>query len=120
VFSSAHRLRRRVIPPLATDVPDNPQTLDPAATAAIATPSPATLARRLDWAALLQRVFTPDITTCPRCGAALTVFAFITAPDVITRILAHLGLPSAVPAIAPARAPPTDHGLDPQLAFTDL
>jgi hypothetical protein len=64
------------------------------------------LARRLDWASLLERVFGPDVTECPRCRDRLRVLAFITDPDATTRILAHLGLPAATPTVAPARAPP--------------
>lgn len=66
------------------------------------------LARRLDWAALLRRVFGEDVTTCPRCGDALRVLAFITDPHVTAHILDHLGLTSEVVPIAPARAPPAD------------
>jgi hypothetical protein len=71
------------------------------------------LARRLDWAQLLRRVWGPDVTSCPACGDTLRVLAFITHPDVITTILDHLGIATVVPTIAPARAPP--HELD--LAF---
>ena len=77
-----------------------------------------TLARRLDWAALLARVFAADVTTCPRCGDPLTIVAFLTDPDVTARILDHLGLPTDVPSIAPARAPPDQDVA--QLAVDDL
>ena len=66
------------------------------------------LARRLDWAALLRRVFGDQVTQCPRCGDALRVLAFITDPRVTADILEHLGLTSAAVPIAPARGPP-DH-----------
>ncbi len=69
-------------------------------------PPASVLARRLDWASILERVFGPDVTECPRCGDRLRVLAFITDPDATTRILAHLGLPGATPTVAPARAPP--------------
>ena len=61
------------------------------------------LARRLDWAALLRRV---DVTTCPQCGDRLRVLAFLSHPEVTAPILAHLGIASAIPPLAPARAPP--------------
>jgi hypothetical protein len=67
-----------------------------------------TLARRLDWASLLRRVWGTDVATCPDCGDPLAVLAFITDPDVTAQILDHLGLASAPPTIAPARAPPDD------------
>ena len=66
------------------------------------------LARRLDWAALLRRVFGDEVTQCPRCGDALRVLAFITEPRVTAHILEYLGLSSDVVPIAPARAPPDD------------
>jgi hypothetical protein len=66
------------------------------------------LARRLDWAALLRRVFGDEVTQCPRCGDALRVLAFITDPRVTAHILEHLGLTADPVPIAPARAPPDD------------
>jgi len=72
------------------------------------TPTSMVLARRLDWAALLRRVFGDEVTQCPRCGDALRVIAFITELHVTARILEHLGLTSDVVPIAPARAPPDD------------
>jgi hypothetical protein len=104
VFASAHRLRDRVVPVPPHDASD-PKP-----------PTAALLARRLDWAALLERVFGVDVTTCPRCGDSLAVLAFLTAPDVTARILDHLDLPAALPPIAPARAPPADDRLDPDFA----
>jgi len=119
VFSSAHRLRDRVVPRLPNHDADHAGTVDDSVAAA-RPPTTTMLARRLDWAALLVRVFGPDVTTCPRCGDALTVFAFITAPDVTAHILDHLGLSAVVPTIAPARAPPNDNRPEPQLGFDDL
>ena len=66
------------------------------------------LARRLDWAALLRRVFGELVTQCPRCGDHLRVLAFITDLQVTGHILEHLGLSSDRVPIAPARAPPDD------------
>ena len=70
-------------------------------------PTPMMLARRLDWAALLRRVFG-DQSQCPRCGDALRVIAFITDRYVTAHILEHLGLTSDLVPTAPARAPPDD------------
>jgi hypothetical protein len=67
---------------------------------------------RLDWAALLARVFGPDVTRCPRCPGNLRVIAFVTRPDLVRGILTHLGLPTEALAIAPPRGPP-------QLDFAD-
>ena len=107
VFSSAHRLRDRVLP------------VPPPDAAAAAPVTASMLARRLDWAALLERVFGADVTTCPRCAGPLTVLSFLTEPDVTARILDHLGLSAAVPPIAPARGPPADD-LEPELPFADF
>jgi len=100
VLSSAHVWRSRVVPSL-------PTAAEPASTI---TPPPTsmTLARRLDWAALLRRVFGDEVTQCPRCGDALRVLAFITDLHVTAHILEHLGLTSDAVPIAPARAPPDD------------
>jgi hypothetical protein len=69
--------------------------------------APATLlTRRLDWASLLARVFRIDVTRCPRCPGRLRVLAFITQPDIVVRILDHLGLSTSGPSIEPARGPP--------------
>jgi len=48
-------------------------------------------ASRLDWAALLKRVFEIEILRCARCGARMRVVAFITDRKASARILEHLG-----------------------------
>ena len=63
-------------------------------------------ASRLDWAALLKRVFEIEILRCVRCGAQMRVVAFITDRKASARILEHLGLPSHFPPLGMARAPP--------------
>ena len=75
------------------------------------------LARRLDWAALLRRVFGDQITQCPRCGDHLRVLAFITDPVVTGRILEHLGMAADVVVVAPARAGPSADPGFPELDF---
>ena len=54
----------------------------------------------------MQRVFLVDVLTCPWCGRARKELGGIFDPDAIHRILAHLGLPTEPPELAPARAPP--------------
>lgn len=46
------------------------------------------------WAMLIQRVYEVDPLSCPECGAAMAVVAFIEPPqrDVIEKILHHRGL----------------------------
>jgi hypothetical protein len=61
---------------------------------------------RLLWAALLARVFAIDVTKCPKCCGRLRLVAAITDAAAAKRYLDHVGLPSDVPALAPARAPP--------------
>lgn len=62
--------------------------------------------RRLDWAALMKRVYATDVLACARCGGRMRILAFLTDPHVVRAILEHLGLPSAAPPIPPARGPP--------------
>jgi len=62
---------------------------------------------RIAWAELLRRCFAVDALACPRCdGGRMRLVATIKDPDVIRKILGHLGLPGQPPPIAPARAPP--------------
>ncbi len=61
---------------------------------------------RLRWAQLLARVFGHQVLICPSCGHARTIIAAITERDVAAKLLVHLGLPTDVPVLAQARAPP--------------
>jgi hypothetical protein len=70
------------------------------------------LAQRLDWAALLARVFKIDVLKCDACGGRMRVLAFLTDPEVTERILDHLGLPITAPALRPARDPPNDESAE--------
>jgi hypothetical protein len=68
--------------------------------------------RRASWARLLRRVLEVDPLLCP-CGGRLRVVSFITQPDVIDRILAHLHSDRST-AFDPfegrkARSPPNVH-----------
>ena len=69
--------------------------------------------RRWAWADLLRRVFAIDVLACA-CGGRLRLIATIEDPPVVQRILLHLGLPSELPALYPARPPP---GAGETLAF---
>ena len=66
--------------------------------------------RRIDWAALLKRVFALEILTCALCAGRMRVVSVIEEGPVSRKILGHLGLPSEPPVRAPARDPP-----DPEL-----
>jgi hypothetical protein len=59
----------------------------------------------LPWHQLLRRVFAVDALVCPRCLGAMTVIAYISDTAVAVKILAHLGLPTTSPCLAPARLP---------------
>jgi len=45
----------------------------------------------MTWAQRLKRVFVIEIERCLGCGGRLKVIASIEQPNVIERILAHLG-----------------------------
>ena len=62
--------------------------------------APQLRARRLRWAALLQRVFGIDVLHCERCGGRREIVAFIVRPAEVKRICAHLGYPTEPPPIA--------------------
>ncbi len=64
------------------------------------------------WADLMRRVFSIDVLACAGCGGRLRFLATIEDPPVVTKILAHLGLPTERPAIIPARPPPQPDGFD--------
>ena len=54
------------------------------------------------------RSFLLDVLECPRCGGRMKIIASIEEPDVIHRILDHLGLPTEVPSPAPPRSRQAD------------
>jgi hypothetical protein len=54
-------------------------------------PSTADRQHSLTWAQRFKRVFAIDIEVCRRCGGRLRVIASIEDPEVIQRILEHLG-----------------------------
>ncbi len=57
---------------------------------------------RMSWARMLKRVFDIDVERC-QCGGMLKFVAVIEQPEVIEKILTHLGLNPQPPPIAPAR-----------------
>ncbi len=59
---------------------------------------------RMSWARLLKPVFDIDIDHGSYCGGTLKIIAAIEEPSVITKILAHLGLPTRAPPRAPPRS----------------
>ena len=63
-------------------------------------------ARRMRWAALLQRVFEVDALRCPRCGSTMRLIAAIEDPAVARRILRCLKLAARAPPLGRATAEP--------------
>jgi len=61
---------------------------------------------RISWARLLKRVFNIDVETCRLCAGQMKIIAAIEDPQVIKKILEHLGLPTKPPMPWPARGPP--------------
>ena len=62
---------------------------------------------RMDWAALVQRVYLYDVLACP-CGGARTILADVSDPELVRHILHDLGLPADPPHVARARDPTYD------------
>jgi hypothetical protein len=48
-------------------------------------------------------VFDVDVEHCPRCGGRLKIIAAIVDPQVIVKILTHVGLTAHAPPRSPAR-----------------
>jgi len=107
VFANRSRFRPLLPkPPARIVVPLGPLPAAEATVAATNTGDAKAAARphRMSWAALLKRVLDVDALSCPGCGAAMVVLAFLTDPPVVRRILEHLELPSVAPRLSPARA----------------
>jgi len=81
--------------------------------------NPRDRARRLRWAALLQRVFEIDALQCPRCGSTMRLIAAIEDPTVAQKILECLKLPARAPPLASAAADTSDLEPDEDDGFFD-
>ena len=88
VFSPNSKLRKLVVPrqPVAQEDPQKPK------------------AYGMTWAQRLKRVFAIEIEKCEKCGGAVRIIASIEDPDVIEKILKHVGLDQ--PSQPPIRSPP--------------
>ncbi len=60
----------------------------------------------MTWAQRLKRVFAIDIEKCEKCGGPVRIIASIEDPEVIQKILKHLGLDQSVDP--QNRSPPVD------------
>ena len=47
---------------------------------------------RKNWARLIQKIYEADPLTCPKCSGKMKILSFIEDPEVIKKILKHLGL----------------------------
>ena len=90
VLAPNAKLRSLIVPGAAVSVNDTEDDLDNVA--------PHSPSAHMSWARLLKRVFDIDIEHCPHCGGNMKIIAAIEEPAVIAKILAHLGLPTRVPA----------------------
>jgi len=114
VLAPASSFRSQVVPP---PPPDEPTTTDrcdhnerdPAGTPTPSVETPATPRRRYSWAELMRRVWKVDVLVCSHCAGTRRVLDFVGHPPVVERILRHLGMLTAAPAIAAARPPPSDN-----------
>jgi hypothetical protein len=61
-----------------------------------------------NWARLIQKIYEVDPLTCPKCRGPMRVISFIENPEVVKKILKHLGLWEVKPRPPPriAKAPP--------------
>ncbi len=116
-FHGAFAPRARVRAAVVALAPGAPAAAvaDPDDTAADTADADAPAARRarVRWAALLARVFSIDVTRCadPACGGRASIIAWITDPDVIHKLLAHVGI-ELHPTITPLARPPPPAQLD--------
>ncbi|MBS2033291.1 MAG: transposase, partial [Deltaproteobacteria bacterium] len=70
---------------------------------------------RMDWASLLKRVYKTDVFQCGACDGRARPIAVIQDPEVVKKILRHLGLPAEAPRVAPARVIQPDLPLERRL-----
>ena len=104
VFAPNHRLRARIVPGRGDQRAEETQS---------ATPGRAAPAARMNWARRLKRVFAIDVEKCEQCGGRVRIIAAIEDPEVIEKILRHLGLEQGEPPAGEAlpRGPPQSLGL---------
>ena len=89
VFSPNSKLREYVVPQRSVEEQENPKPK----------------AYSMTWTQRLKRVFAIEIEKCEKCGGPVRIIASIEDPDVIQKILKHLGLDQ--PGDTPIRSPPS-------------
>ena len=68
--------------------------------------SPKQKGYRLLWAQLLKRVFKFNVLECEKCKGKMKLIALINEADAVQKICEHLNLPTSLPEVLLARAPP--------------
>jgi hypothetical protein len=91
-------LRARIVPGRAARTPS-------------ATDRGASRASTIGWAQRLKRVFGIDIEKCEHCAGPVRIISCIENPQLIEKILKHLGLAGTADAEALPRALPARAGL---------
>lgn len=109
IFAPNAKLRSAVktllpAPPRQQQLPQPDQDVGPIASDKDATELP--VRYRRPWAELLARIFGHQVLVCPHCQGRMNRIQLVEDPVVIRRVLTHLGLPTSLPPIAPARDPP--------------
>jgi hypothetical protein len=62
--------------------------------------------RQATLALLLARIDEVFPLLCPKCGGEMRIIALFTEPSIIADILGHLGVPTSLLRLMPARGPP--------------
>lgn len=57
-----------------------------------------------NWACLIKKIYEADPLVCPACGGFMRIIAFIEDPDVVRKILTHLGLWAVKPRPPPRKS----------------
>jgi len=76
-------------------------------------PEGSSKAFRKNWARLIQKIYEIDPLCCPKCSGKMKILSFIEDPEVIKKILKHLGM-WTIKARPPLRtsAPSSDVSID--------
>ena len=61
-------------------------------TPSIMEPDGSSREHKRNWARLIQKIYEVDPLTCPKCASRMRVISVIEQPEIIKKILKHLGL----------------------------
>jgi hypothetical protein len=74
---------------------------------------------RRNWARLIQKIYEVDPLCCPKCHGPMRVISFIEDPQVIEKILKHLGLWELTPRPPPRSAKSQHLSTEPHIDYSD-